>query len=317
MTALEGIQDYVEDDVRVMYSKGSNLFKENEESLAQNEDRISEALAVTECSDIVVLCIGLDESLEGEEGDTGNAYASGDKINLSFHKGQQKLLETVLNTDKPVIVCNFSGSAMDLSFAEEQASAILQVWYPGALGGRALAKLLFGDVSPSGKLPVTFYRSLEGLPEFEDYSMEGRTYRYMKEEPLYPFGYGLTYGKIQVEWARFENKPSRKENLKMQVYLKNYGENEVQDVLQAYIRNESRHAPRNPVLCGFLRVSLKAGEEGKVSLVIPKTAFYVINDEGEKIFDAVTSTIYVGTCAPDSRSITLTGQKPYELKIGW
>lgn len=317
VTALEGIQDYVKDDVRVIYSKGSHLFKENEESLAQKEDRISEALAITECSDIVVLCIGLDESLEGEEGDTGNVYGSGDKINLSFPKGQQKLMETVLNTDKPVIVCNFSGSAMDLSLAEEQASAILQAWYPGALGGRALAKLLFGDVSPSGKLPVTFYKTLEGLPGFEDYSMEGRTYRYMREEPLYPFGYGLTYGKIQVERARFENKPSRKENLKIHVYLRNYGENEVQDVLQAYIRNESRYAPRNPALCGFSRVSLKAGEEGKVSLSIPKAAFYVVNDDGEKIFDAVTSTIYVGICAPDNRSITLTGQKPYELKIEW
>ena len=120
ITALEGIQDYVGDDVRVMYAKGSHLFLDKEEALAQEDDRIAEALSVAEHSDVVVLCIGLDESLEGEEGDTGNAYASGDKESLEFPKSQQRLMHAVLETGKKVIVCNFTGSAMNLSFPKQK-----------------------------------------------------------------------------------------------------------------------------------------------------------------------------------------------------
>ena len=203
ITVLEGIQDYVGDDVRVMYAKGSHLFLDKEEALAQEDDRVAEALSVAEHSDVVVLCIGLDESLEGEEGDTGNAYASGDKEGLEFPKSQQRLMHAVLETGKKVIVCNFTGSAMNLSEAEEKAEAVIQAWYPGSQGGKALANILFGEVSPSGKLPITFYRTLDELPDFTDYSMKGRTYRYLTEEPLYPFGYGLSYGDVQVEKAVF------------------------------------------------------------------------------------------------------------------
>ena len=181
ITVLEGIQDYVGDDVRVMYAKGSHLFLDKEEALAQEDDRVAEALSVAEHSDVVVLCIGLDESLEGEEGDTGNAYASGDKEGLEFPKSQQRLMHAVLETGKKVIVCNFTGSAMNLSEAEEKAEAVIQAWYPGSQGGKALANILFGEVSPSGKLPITFYRTLDELPDFTEYSMKGRTYRYLTE----------------------------------------------------------------------------------------------------------------------------------------
>lgn len=174
ITALEGIQDYVGDDVRVMYAKGSHLFLDKEEALAQEDDRIAEALSVAEHSDVVVLCIGLDESLEGEEGDTGNAYASGDKENLEFPKSQQRLMHAVLETGKKVIVCNFTGSAMNLSEAEEKAEAVIQAWYPGSQGGKALANILFGEVSPSGKLPITFYRYLRSTARFHRLFYEGQ-----------------------------------------------------------------------------------------------------------------------------------------------
>lgn len=318
MTALEGIQDYVGDEIRVMYSKGSHLFREKDEVLAQENDRISEALAVAECSDVIVLCLGLDETLEGEEGDTGNAYASGDKENLDFPKGQQKLLEAVLGTGKKVIVCNFTGSAMNLNLAEEKAAAVIQAWYPGEQGGKALASILFGEVSPSGKLPVTFYRDLESLPDFEDYSMVGRTYRYLTEEPLYPFGYGLTYGRVEVISADWEETPAPDRDLKISAEVENLSEIRVKDVLQIYIKNQgSVYAPPNPVLCGFEKVSLEPGEKKKIQIILPKEVYKVVNDEGKKVLDSHESTLYIGTNGPDARSQELTGKRIIKLTAAW
>lgn len=318
ITALEGIEDYAGDEVRVMYSKGCHLFLDREESLAQPDDRISEALAVAGCSDVVVLCVGLDETMEGEEGDTGNTYASGDKENLEFPASQQRLMEAVLGTGKPVIVCNFTGSAMNLSLAEEKARAVIQAWYPGAQGGKALARILFGEVSPSGKLPVTFYRNLDALPAFEDYSMEGRTYRYLTEKPLYPFGYGMTYGDVQIKDAQTVEKPEKGKNLKIRVAVKNEGGCFTKDVLQVYVRNnDSEYAPLHPALCMFTKLALAAGEEKSILLEIPKDAFYVVDENGEYRLDSRSSTLYVGTSAPCERSMELTGKKPVEVQLNW
>ena len=318
ITALEGIEDYAGDEVRVMYAKGCHLFLDKEESLAQPDDRISEALAVAGCSDVVVLCVGLDETMEGEEGDTGNTYASGDKENLEFPASQQRLMEAVLGTGKPVIVCNFTGSAMNLSLAEEKACAVIQAWYPGAQGGKALARILFGEVSPSGKLPVTFYRNLDALPAFEDYSMEGRTYRYLTEKPLYPFGYGMTYGDVQIKDAQTVEKPEKGKNLKIRVAVKNEGGCFTKDVLQVYVRNnDSEYAPLHPALCMFTKLALAAGEEKSILLEIPKDAFYVVDENGEYRLDSRSSTLYVGTSAPCERSMELTGKKPVEVQLNW
>ena len=318
ITVLEGIQDYVGDDVRVMYAKGSHLFLDKEEALAQEDDRVAEALSVAEHSDVVVLCIGLDESLEGEEGDTGNAYASGDKEGLEFPKSQQRLMHAVLETGKKVIVCNFTGSAMNLSEAEEKAEAVIQAWYPGSQGGKALANILFGEVSPSGKLPITFYRTLDELPDFTDYSMKGRTYRYLTEEPLYPFGYGLSYGDVQVEKAEFAKAPEKEQDAKIRVTVKNHSEVATRDVVEVYIKNQdSKYAPVNPALCGFAKVSLEAGEEKELTITVSKEAYKVVNDEGEKIFDSSSSVLFVGTNGPDKRSEALTGKVTKQLVINW
>ena len=318
ITALEGIQDYVGDDVRVMYAKGSHLFLDKEEALAQEDDRVAEALSVAEHSDVVVLCIGLDESLEGEEGDTGNAYASGDKESLEFPKSQQRLMHAVLETGKKVIVCNFTGSAMNLSEAEEKAEAVIQAWYPGSQGGKALANILFGEVSPSGKLPITFYRTLDELPDFTDYSMKGRTYRYLTEEPLYPFGYGLSYGDVQVEKAEFAKTPEKEQDAEIRVTVKNHSEVATRDVVEVYIKNQdSKYAPVNPALCGFAKVSLEAGEEKELTITVSKEAYKVVNDEGEKIFDSSSSVLFVGTNGPDKRSEALTGKMTKQLVINW
>ncbi len=192
-TVLEGIQDYVGDRARVMYSEGCHLYKDRTSGLAQANDRMSEVKGVCDCSDVVVVCLGLDASIEGEEGDASNEYGSGDKPDLNLPGLQEQVLKTACESGKPVILVLLSGSALAVDWAQENVPAILQGWYPGACGGRAIAKLLFGETCPEGKLPVTFYHRDDVLPDFEDYSMKGRTYRYLDHEALYPFGYGLSY----------------------------------------------------------------------------------------------------------------------------
>ncbi len=316
ITVLEGIQDKVEPKGRVMYSEGSHLFKEKVEGLGWEGDRISEAVIVAKHSDVVVLCVGLDETLEGEEGDTGNSYASGDKTDLLLPESQRKLMDAVLAAGTPVIVCLMAGSSIDLSAAQDKADAVLQVWYPGARGGKAIADILFGDCSPSGKLPVTFYRTVDDLPDFEDYSMKGRTYRYMQGEPLYPFGYGLTYGDVAVEDASVISKDDASRNVTIRADLVNRGKTATDDVVQVYIKDlESKYAVLNHSLCAFQRIALNAGEKKQVTLNVSGDAFCAVNEEGEHIRDSKKYKLYVGTGQPDKRTQELTGRKSVELDV--
>ena len=262
VTVLEGIQDYVGDRCRVLYSQGCALWADRVEPLAQPNDRLAEAIAVAKTSDTVILVLGLDETLEGEEGDTGNSYSSGDKEDLFLPETQRILLDGVLAVGKPTVVILLAGSAIDLSEAQEKADAILLGWYPGAVGGRAVAELLFGEVSPSGKLPVTFYRNeaLSDMPAFTDYAMSGRTYRYYRGEPLYPFGYGLSYGDCEVIALSADRTNAV-------VSMVNRGPRDTEEVIQLYLRDEdSPFAPPNPILCGFKRIFLAAGAQKTLSV---------------------------------------------------
>lgn len=316
ITLLEGIQDFVGEDVRVYYSEGCHIYKDRVEGLGWKQDRISEALTVAEHSDVVVLCLGLDENLEGEEGDTGNSYASGDKKDLELPESQRELLEAVAGCGKPVVLCMMSGSAIDMQFAAEHVNAILQVWYPGARGGKAAAEILFGACSPSGKLPVTFYKDLEGFPAFEDYSMKGRTYRYLEKEPLYPFGYGLTYGQVGVKAAELTGAVEEGKELTIKAMVENSGKYDTDDVIQVYIKDlDSKNAVPNHSLCAFKRVSLKKGEKAEILLKVPYEALMAVDEEGKKYVDSSHFVLSVGTSQPDDRSISLTGTEPVKVEI--
>lgn len=316
ITVLEGIQDEAGDDIRVLYSQGCHLYKDKVENLAWNQDRISEAVITAEHSDVVVICVGLDETLEGEEGDTGNSDASGDKKDLHLPKVQEELIEKVTAVGKPTILVLMAGSAIDLNYPDANCNGILQAWYPGARGGKSVADLLFGKTSPSGKLPVTFYKDLEGMPEFTDYSMKNRTYRFMEKEALYPFGYGLTYGDVQVTQARITNQVTADSDIEVEVTLENKGAVDTEDVVQLYIKDlESPLAVRNYSLCAFQRVALKAGEKKQISLVVKNRAMEVVDEQGQRHIDSRSFRIYAGTSQPDSRSQALTGQKPLELNV--
>ena len=308
VTVQEGIQDYLGDDVRVLTSVGCDLFRDRVEGLGYPGDRLSEAVTVAEESDVVILCLGLDETLEGEEGDGSNSYASGDKVDLQLPESQRKLMEAVAKTGKPTVLCLMAGSDIDLSYAREHFDAILVLWYPGSQGGHAAAKLIFGEASPSGKLPVTFYETLEELPDFEDYSMAGRTYRYMENKAQYPFGFGLTYGKVQVTDARISGKDG--ENF-MAVTVENTGKRDTEDVVQIYVKClDSQYAARNPSLCAFQRVHLAAGEKKELEIPVSAQAFTVVDEQGVRRVDGKEFMFYTGCSQPDEKSRELTGVSP-------
>ncbi len=326
ITVLEGIQDAAGEDTRVFYSEGCHLFKEKVENLSAGPDRISEAVAVAKHSDVVILCVGLDEGLEGEEGDSGNSYASGDKADLLLPEPQRRLLDAVVKVGKPVILINMTGSAMDLKYAHEHCAAVIQAWYPGARGGRVIADILFGEISPSGKMPVTFYRDTEELPDFEDYSMKGRTYRYFTGTPLYPFGYGLTYGDVTLESVDCCGKGVENQGASVEIpsgtaltitaRAVNKGARAVEEVVQVYVRAEdTAHATPAPRLCGFARVSLEPGEAKEVQVPIDRDAFTVVNDEGERLVDGTHFTVSAGFGQPDARTRELTGKAPVSFQV--
>ena len=311
VTVLEGIQDAMEGHGRVLYSEGCHLWRDRVEPLAQASDRMAEAIAVARHSDVVVLVLGLDETLEGEQPDEGNAAGSGDKEDLLLPSPQRMLLRHVLSAGKPTLVVLLAGSAIDLSEAEAQADAVLLGWYPGAGGGRAIADLIFGKESPSGKLPVTFYRNeaLDELPAFTDYAMTNRTYRYYQGEPLYPFGYGLTYGDAAVTAVTAEE-------TRAHITVENRGDRAVREVVQLYMKDEaSPDAPPNPILCGFRRVELGVGETKTVDIPIEPSAFTVVNAAGERIPGSGDWTLYAGLGQPDPRTARLTGKTAASVSI--
>ena len=317
VTVLEGIQDYVGDDVRVMYSEGCALFKDRVCVLSEPNDRLAEVKGVCEASDVVIVCLGLDATLEGEEGDTGNEFASGDKPDLNYPGLQNEILKAAYESGKPVVLVSLTGSAMDLSWADEHIPAIVQAWYPGSRGGEAVARLLFGECSPEGKLPVTFYRSVEELPEFTDYSMKGRTYRYMEQEALYPFGYGLSYTEFSLSEPEItvyegdkvsETGIIRKgTGMTVRTVIRNIGKMAGGETVQVYVKSCCDGTP-NPQLKALKKVFLNPGEEQEVVLTLKPEAFELFDIDGAAQILSGEYCVYTGTSQPDKRSKTLTGK---------
>ena len=319
VTVLEGMKQAAGDQIRVLYSEGCHLWKDTIEHLAApgQPDRLAEAQAVAEYSDVVLLVVGLDETLEGEEGDTGNSDASGDKKDLEFPEPQKKLMDQILECKKPVILVNMTGSAMNLSVAEEKAAAIIQAWYPGARGGKAVSDVIFGEKSPSGKLPVTFYKDTSDIPDFEDYSMKNRTYRYYTGEPLYPFGYGLTYGKCVVNSVTAEKVYGQEKEfkgIKLFIETENQKNTETDDVLQVYIKDlDTEYAVLNPTLAAFKRIHLNGNVSGKTEIFVDKRAFTSVDENGNRKITGKNFKLYAGFSQPDARSEVLTGIKCKEI----
>lgn len=271
VTILEGLQQTYRAS-RILYAKGSHMYKDADEDVAAPDDKLSEAVICAKAADVVFLCVGLDATLEGEEGCAPNFGLAGDKRDLNLPECQRRLVEAVMSVGKPTVVVQTSGSSI-VTGAEERADAILQLWYPGVRGGEAAARILSGAVSPSGKLPVTFYKNCDDLPDFCDYSMKNRTYAYYEGEPLYPFGYGLSY-------TRFVLTSAQKRGGRVAVRVRNAGDRYGETVLQVYRKIESADAERNVRLVGFLRVGVRAGEEKECFVRLSPDRLRLIDDDG-------------------------------------
>lgn len=243
VSLLRGIQE--ETDARVIYARGCHIFEDKAADWAEQPMR--EAIITAQKADVVIMCMGLNPTMEGEQGDAYNGALGGDKLNLELPESQNKLFDAVAAVGKPMVFVNVSGSCIGLAKQDESCNAVLQCFYPGAQGGRALADILFGRVSPSGRLPVTFYKSVEDLPAFEDYSMENRSYKFFKGQPVYSFGHGLNYSRVKENWLD--------ENT---VELTNEGDMDTQySVLQyEYIPHKS--------LKNFTKLMIKKGESKRI-----------------------------------------------------
>ena len=312
-TVLEGIQEYLGDDVRVMTSEGCHLCHKKSQGLGQEDDRISEVKGVCEASDVIIAVMGLDSGLEGEEGDQGNEYASGDKPNLDLPGLQQHVLETICSFGKPVVLVLLSGSALAVNWADQNIPAIIQGWYPGAQGGRAIADVLFGEKNPEGRLPVTFYKSTDDLPEFTDYSMKGRTYRYMQQEALYPFGYGLSYTDFEYSDVNATAENVGADGVTVTATVKNVGRMAGGETVQVYVKVCKDGTP-NAQLKGIKKIFLQPGESAQATIRLSREALGTYDENGVLQVGGEVK-IYVGGQAPDSRSARLTGKKDAEFTL--
>ncbi|MEJ6950130.1 glycoside hydrolase family 3 C-terminal domain-containing protein [Natronospora cellulosivora (SeqCode)] len=319
-TVLKGIQEAVNDDTRVYYAEGCAM-GETPESFWGNPPTtgFAEALSAAERSDIVVMCLGLSPKLEGEEGEFANSDGGGDKINLQFPGMQLELLKVISQLGKPVVLVLLNGSPLDLNWPHENVPAILEAWYPGEEGGTAVADILFGNYNPGGRLPLTFVKSMDQLPPFRDYNMDNRTYRFMKEKPLYPFGYGLSYTDFKysdLEITDNEISSESDKDIKVSVTIENVGDRNGDEVVQLYIKDiEATTRVANMDLRGFKRINLDAGEKTKVEFVLKLRDLALIDDDGKCYLEPGVFKIFVGGQQADARSEELTAKKVLSLEL--
>jgi beta-glucosidase len=262
---------------------------------------VEEAVNLAGKSDVVLLFLGLSPYLEGEEMPVNvEGFSGGDRTDIKLPSTQVNLLNKVLNTGKPVVLVLMGGSAIAVNEANEHVPGILHAWYPGEFGGKAIAEVLFGEVNPSAKLPVTFYRSVDDLPDFEDYSMEGRTYRYFEGDVLYPFGHGLSYARFNFSDLMVEpTEMLTSGNVNIRVKVKNLSDIPGAEVVQLYIRDQNTNIPVPKIsLEGFQKVFLAPGEEKNVQFTITPAQLAIINERSERVLEPGTFQLYIGGKQP-------------------
>ena len=312
-TILEGIAGAVEPASQVKYRYGTLLDR-------QNVNPIDWTTGAAKASDVTFAVLGINTLLEGEEGASIASPHYGDRLDYNLPENQLDFLRTLReDNEKPIISIITGGSPMNLTEVQELSDAVLLVWYPGQEGGTAVADIIFGEVSPSARLPLTFPKSLDQLPPYEDYSIEGRTYMYMEKEPLYPFGYGLSYADfaysdIELSTASISNNESTE--IEVSATVRNEGESESDEIVQLYITplDPAVRAPRY-MLRGVERVHLTSSESKKVSFSLTSDDFRLVNTDGEHQLYKGKYTIYVGGSLPDKRSMDLGMPQPAEIVL--
>jgi beta-glucosidase len=273
---------------------------------SSREVSYAEAVDAAKQANAVVMVLGISSKLEGEEMNvTEPGFKGGDRTSIDLPERQQRLLEAVAATGKPIVVVLLSGSALAVNWAADHANAILQAWYPGEEGGTALADVLFGDYNPAGRLPVTFYKSLDQLPPFESYAMEGRTYRYFKCEPLYPFGYGLSYTRFGYSNLVLPKTVAAGAPVTVRTIVTNIGTRPGDEVVQLYVTDLAASV-RVPVrsLQGIQRVHLAPGERREVSFTLEPRQLAIVNDSGATVVEPGEFSVAVGGKQPGFKGRT-------------
>ncbi len=312
VTPLEGIVDSVEEGVSIDYRKGTLLDR--------NKNNPSDwAVFEAKTTDVAILFLGLDSTLEGEEGDAIASLYKGDRPFLGLPENQLAFARNMKEAKVPLVVVLTGGSAISIGEIHEMADAVIMAWYPGEEGGTAIAQVLFGDEEPSGSLPVTFYYNESDLPPFDDYSMKGRTYRYFEKEPLYPFGFGLSYTNFVfsdlkvvasdelLDWdvsCTVSNTGQRKGNISVQLYL----------LPPAKTKDEHNHTPIAS-LRGVKCLQLQSCEQQTFHFTLSKKDFQLVDEKGERVVVEGTWNIHLGSCSPGQRGIDLGSPLPLSQEI--
>jgi beta-glucosidase len=306
----------------VIYAKGCDLVARDETRFGEKaDDGFAEALSAADRADVVIMGFGLTADFEGEEKSATISQWMGDRISIGLPEIQQRLLEEVCTRGKkrktPVVLVLMSGSALAIPWAHEHAQGILQAWYPGGHGGQAITDVIFGDYNPAGRLPITIVESLDQLPPYTDYSMKGRTYRYMEEQPLYPFGYGLSFTSFEYSDLTLTGREIKVgELLDVSVRVKNTGKLGGDEVIQIYLSalSASVTVPKCQ-LQGFTRINLGPGQSREVSFHLTPRQLAIIDDEGRCVLEPGEYRVSVGGQQPDSRSRQLTGNGVLESEF--
>ena len=307
VTPLRGIREAVSRNTKVVYARGTNLADVLlTKDSTRSEVLEAEAEKVARSADAVVLVLGLTNQLEGEEMRVEvPGFRGGDRTTLDLPASQERLLRRIVATGKPTVLVLMNGSALAVNWAQEYVPAILEAWYPGQAGGTAIADVLFGDYNPAGRLPVTFYRSVDDLPSFDDYSMKGRTYRFFDGAPLYPFGHGLSYTTFAYDSLRTDTDVIDQDG---QVYIRvnvtNTGTRAGDEVVQLYVQHPASIVPRpRQDLRGFVRVALQPGETRTVQfqLTVQALSFWDAGMHSWRFEAGLPIRLEVGSSSADIR----------------
>lgn len=316
VTPLAGIRAALGAPAEILYARGCSVLRSDTSGYA-------EALAAAARADVIVFVGGLSQAIEGEEGQeegVTDGKSQGDRTDIALPAVQENLLKELYALGKPIVLVLVGGSAIAAPWADAHLPAIIETWYGGQAAGTALADILFGDYNPGGRLPVTFYKSVNDLPPFEDYTMAGRTYRYFQGEPLYPFGYGLSYTSFAYDSLRFEGETfTTSDTITLHAEVRNTGSRAGDEVVQLYISDLEASAPV-PVhrLQGFRRLHLKPGETAAVRFTLTPEALSFVDEAGRRVLEPGTFRVTIGGGQPGargssgiSRTVTVSGDRRF------
>lgn len=310
VTIYQGIMEALEPNTAVKYRAGCPLF-------SPQAPGVNYTFGAASVQDYVIAVMGLDQTLEGEEGDTVASPSGGDRDCIELPKVQMEFLRELRKNCKKLILVLTGGSAIAATEAHELADAVLMAWYPGCEGGRAVADIIFGDEAPSGRLPQTFAKATEDMPAFNDYNMKGRTYRFADKKPLYPFGFGLGYGKVSYSAASVDKSTvAAGGSVNVRAIVRNESSVQCKEVVQCYIvpPQDWPEAPKSS-LVAFSKIDLAPGQSREVSFTLSADSFTQFDSEGRRVLPAGSYGLLIGSSSPGKRSLELGAPQPAECSV--